>query len=139
MVPYISDKELDELALRIRPLVRFERVYDKLVPSEGDRGDLYLILPVASADLRARMFTANPEADGLAPKIMPVETIPTFHPVAGRVFKATIAEVLAHIAVRPMAKRVTHFHTVHDVRRQAVMDKGVHYHLARTYLYREVH
>lgn len=125
VIPEISDVELCQLALRIRPVVQ---------ASEG----LFNIKP--PNDLRKIAFTWDPTLTDLAEDLEPLVEIPTFH-IYGYVgfFKPSVAEIIAQIPVgfldQVVAFSTTGPQTSTELNAQrAVIEKG--FHLAKTQLYK---
>lgn len=89
--PQIDDELLDQLASQIKPLV------------PNDDGHLWYIKPV---NLRTSSFIWDPEFTDRAEDLVVFTTLRTLHtfPYYGT-FKPSIAEVLAHLHVLPLAMR----------------------------------
>ncbi|MBW2972375.1 hypothetical protein KY359_05040 [Candidatus Woesearchaeota archaeon] len=112
-IPEISDERLEELASRIKPVVRFVRLaatdIDAMVPDY--RGELYFIEDVR---LRGRSFLWDPvpvrPADEI--ELHPYKEIMTLHSRESTVFGPSIAEVLAQIPDDDVNKAVA-FETRH--------------------------
>ena len=96
-IPKISDKKLNELYERIRPVIRYAEVKygGKTHYEKHSEGDLYYIKKV---DPRGVAFTWSPEPDEKASGLVEMTDITTYHSYGYHgFFKPSVAEVLAQI------------------------------------------
>ncbi|MBU2561912.1 MAG: hypothetical protein KKD17_06455 [Nanoarchaeota archaeon] len=113
LFPKISDERLEELAARIKPVVRFVHVVssdlDAMVPNY--RGELYFIEDVRP---RRRSFLWDPVPTRLAEELNPepYKEIRTLHARDGVIFNPSVADVLAQIPGEDIG-RVVAFETRH--------------------------
>ncbi|MBS3134181.1 hypothetical protein J4214_03035 [Candidatus Woesearchaeota archaeon] len=107
-IPTITNKNLEELMKKIKPVIRVSRVTN----SKGSRleedpdGDLYYIKPV---EPRKVAFNWDPKPTRLAKSVNPnpYKKIITIHDYgAPSLFKPSIAEVLAQIPEKDIKKCV---------------------------------
>jgi hypothetical protein len=96
-IPKLPKKRVQELAKRIRPVMRFTHSKKARRLTLDEKGAYYYLKPV---DLFGTAFTwpGVPKADVRAPRLQKLQTVTTYHPWAYYgFFKPTIAEVIAQI------------------------------------------
>ncbi len=133
-IPEVSRERIQELATRIKPIVRFSgQTRLRISP----KGEAYYIEPV---DLFEVAFTYNPKATEKASGLKALCEIRTYHEIEGPwSFVPSIAEVLAQIPPKYLAEVVA-FEIVErpstksDVSREPEAYKAG-YHVAKTRLY----
>lgn len=148
-IPEVPQKVIGELAKRIRPVIRFARVRQKIRNGKivevldpngklqrDDRGSLYFIKPVNPFNIA---FPWDPKPDTRAPRLQELCKITTYHTWAYYgCFKPTIAEVLAQIPAEHLDKTIAFStqgpETAADLNRHIeITNEG--YHVAETTLY----
>ena len=93
-IPQVPRERIEELAMRIKPVIRFTRGWS-FGEGQSKRGDLYYIKPV---DLFGIAYTWSPKRGKKAKGLVPLCEITTYHRWGHYVlFKPSIAEVLAQI------------------------------------------
>jgi len=133
IIPKISDKKLEELCKRIKPVVRYVRMWfgGKSEYESDDRGDLYYIKDV---DPRGVAFTWDPKKKKKAKGLEKICDIETFHTYGYYgFFKPSIAEVISQIPEEYLDE-VAAFETSTDCSMDYVNDG---YHATMTTLYRK--
>ena len=93
MIRDICDDELDALANRIRPLMRFSQLGKRLEP-DPDSGDLYLVR-MGRGDYRAKNLLTAEVIKRLEVPLAQIMHFKCYH--EGKVLIPTLAEVLAQI------------------------------------------
>ena len=108
-IPEISNERLEELAARIKPVVKFA---GRIKLDKYSDGGLYYLEYV---DLRGSAFSFNPKPIRAAVEINPnsYKQIKTFHRHGTVYFKPSIAEVLAQIPEEDIGRCVA-FETLED-------------------------
>lgn len=105
LIPEISNERLEQLAQRIKPVIRFAQGLKGKFQSS--KGTPHYITPT---DLRTQSFMWSAKPTARATKLIEVDTIATYHTYGyAGFFKPSIAEVLAAIQNRPDIESIVAF------------------------------
>jgi hypothetical protein len=138
-IPEISDEQLEDLYLRIKPVVRFDTSVNdgKIEPlkiyAEG------MPFYIKDVDPRTVAFTWDPKPVNPAKDIERLDDIVTYHSFGAPVFfKPSIAEVLTQIPRKYLEKTVAFEVRTKDLGNWNVVTKdGNSYHVVMTRLYQK--